>query len=99
MDSLMKCHGHHLFETESIPQENQRLEVPQVVLEAAIEGLREYSYSVGTELEFDLEGIVISEWEICHSQPWRSQRAHRSEYACAESANTTSLQRGIVNLP
>jgi hypothetical protein len=61
VDSFVKRHGDHHFETESIPQENPRFEVPRVVLETAITGFREYVYNACTELEFDLDEIGISE--------------------------------------
>jgi hypothetical protein len=63
VDSFVKRHAEHLFETESIPQENPRLEVPRIVLEAAIEGFREYIHNVCGELVSNLDEIGISEWE------------------------------------
>jgi hypothetical protein len=38
------------FETKSIPRENLRLEVPQVFLEAAIDGLRDHAHNACVEL-------------------------------------------------
>jgi hypothetical protein len=63
VDSFVKSQADHLFETESTPQENPRLEVPQIVLEAAVQGLRVYVYNACTELAFNLDEIGISELE------------------------------------
>jgi hypothetical protein len=63
VDSFIKRHPDQLFETKSIPQENPRLEVPRVFLEAAIEGFRDHVHHSCAELVFNLDEIGISEWE------------------------------------
>jgi hypothetical protein len=40
VDSFLSRHAADLFETKSSPQENQRLGVPRVFLEAAIDSIR-----------------------------------------------------------
>jgi hypothetical protein len=63
VDSFLSCHAAELFETKSFPQENQRLEVPRVFLEAAIEGIRTHVQNACADLVFNLDEIGISEWE------------------------------------
>jgi hypothetical protein len=50
-------------ETKSSFQENQRLEVPRVFPEAAIEGTRTHVHNVSVEFLFNLDKIAISEGE------------------------------------
>jgi hypothetical protein len=61
IDSFITGHAHQLFETKSIPQENTRLEVPRVFLEAAIDGFRDHVHNGCAELVFDLDEIGGSE--------------------------------------
>jgi hypothetical protein len=51
------------FETKAIPQENPRLEMPRVFLEAAIDGFRDRVHNACAELIFHLDEIGVSEWE------------------------------------
>jgi hypothetical protein len=51
------------FETKSIPQENLRLEVPRVFLEAVTDGFRDRVHNACAELVFTLDEIGVSEWE------------------------------------
>jgi hypothetical protein len=51
------------FETKSSPQENQRLEIPQVLFEAAIEGIRIYVHNACAQLVRILNEIGINESE------------------------------------
>jgi hypothetical protein len=61
VDSFLFRHGAELFETKSSPQENQRLEVPRVFLEAAIEGIRTHVQNACADLVFNLDKIGIHE--------------------------------------
>jgi hypothetical protein len=61
--SFLSRHAAEFFETKSFPQENQRLEVPRVFLEAAIEGIRTHVQNACADLVFDLDEIGGSEWE------------------------------------
>jgi hypothetical protein len=63
VDSFLSRHAAELFETKSSPQDNQRLEVPRVFPEAAIEGIRTHVQNVCADLVFNLDEIGISEWE------------------------------------
>jgi hypothetical protein len=63
VDSFLFRHAAELFETKSSPQENQRLEVPRVVLEAAIEDIQTHIQNAYADLVFNLNEIGISEWE------------------------------------
>jgi hypothetical protein len=78
VDSFVKRHAGQGFETKSIPQENPRLEVSRVVLEAAIEGFREHVHNACGELGFNIGEIGISE---------RKDRAQRK-------VNVPSTMRG-----
>jgi hypothetical protein len=59
----MSRYAAELFETKSFPQENQRLKMPRVSLEAAIEGIRTRAHNDCAELVFILDEIGIREWE------------------------------------
>jgi hypothetical protein len=61
VDSFVKHQADHYFETTSISQENPRFEVLGVVLEAKIEGFREYGYNSYAELVFNLDKVGIRE--------------------------------------
>jgi hypothetical protein len=61
VDSFVIRHAHELFETKSIPQENPRLEVPRVFLEAAIDGFRDHVHNACAELVLDVDEIGVSE--------------------------------------
>jgi hypothetical protein len=63
VDSFLSRHAAEPFETKSSPRENQRLEVPRVFLEAAIEGIRSHVQNTCADLVFNLDEIGISEWE------------------------------------
>jgi hypothetical protein len=63
VNSFIIRHAHELFETKSIPEENPRLEVPRVFLEAAIDGFRDYVHNACAEFVFNLDEIDVSEWE------------------------------------
>jgi hypothetical protein len=63
VDSFVEPHAEKLFETTSVPQENQRLEVLRAFLETAIEGFRDYVHNSCAELGFNLDEIGMSEWE------------------------------------
>jgi hypothetical protein len=63
VDSFVTRHAAELCETKSVPQENPRLDVPRVFLEAEIEAFREHVHHVWAELVFNFDEIGISEWE------------------------------------
>lgn len=63
VNSFVRRHSDKLFQTKSIPQENPRLQVPRVFLEAALEGFRDHVHGACAELLFNLDEIGISEWE------------------------------------
>jgi hypothetical protein len=63
VDSFLIRHRDESFETESVPQENPRPEVPRDFLEAAIESFRDHVHNGCAELIFNLDEIGISEWE------------------------------------
>jgi hypothetical protein len=50
VDSFITRHAHELFETKSIPQDNLRLEVPRIFLEAAIDVFRDHVHNACAEL-------------------------------------------------
>jgi hypothetical protein len=50
------------FEVECSPQENQRLEVYRVFLEAGIEGIRTHGQKSCADLVFNPDEIGVSEW-------------------------------------
>jgi hypothetical protein len=52
VDSFLTRHSAELFETKSVPQENPRLDVPRVFLEAVIEAFREPAHHACAELVF-----------------------------------------------
>jgi hypothetical protein len=52
--SFVKRHPEKIFEIKSLPQENRRLEVPRVLLEAAVEEFRDHIHHSSAEL-------------VCHS--------------------------------
>jgi hypothetical protein len=51
------------FETKSIQQENPRLEVTRVFLQAAIDRFRDFVHNACAELVFNVDEISVSEWE------------------------------------
>jgi hypothetical protein len=51
------------FVKPKVLQENLRLEVPRVFLQAGLEGFRDHVHSACAELVFNLDEIGISEWE------------------------------------
>jgi hypothetical protein len=59
-DSFMSRSQAELFETKSSPQKNQRLKVPRIFFEAAIEGARTHVHNACAELVFNLGEIEIS---------------------------------------
>jgi hypothetical protein len=63
VDSFLTRHAKQLFETKSVPQENPRLEVPRVFLQAGIDRLRDHIHQACAKLVFNLDEIGISEWE------------------------------------
>jgi hypothetical protein len=63
VDSFITRHAYKLFETKSIPQENPRLEMPRIFLEAAIDGFRDHVHNACAELVFNLNKIGMNEWE------------------------------------
>jgi hypothetical protein len=63
VDSFLSRDAAELFEMKRSPQENQRLEVPRVFLEAVIEGIRSHVHNACADLVFNLDEIGISEWE------------------------------------
>jgi hypothetical protein len=65
VDSLLTRHEETLFETKSVPQENPRVEVPRVFLQAGLDRFRDPVHHVCAEFVFNLDEIGISEWEDC----------------------------------
>jgi hypothetical protein len=63
VDSFLTGRAAELCETPSLPQENRRLDVPRVFLEAAIEALREHAHHACAELVFNFGEIGMSEWK------------------------------------
>jgi hypothetical protein len=63
VDSVVKRHAEGPCETKTALHENSRLEVPQVFLEAVIEGFRGHAQNSCVELVFHLDEIDISKWE------------------------------------
>jgi hypothetical protein len=63
VDSFLSRHVAERFEKKSSPQENQRVEVPRVFLEVAIEGIRTHVQNTCADLVFNLDEIGVSEWE------------------------------------
>jgi hypothetical protein len=49
--------------TTSIPQEEQRLQIPQGFLYRPIQHLNEYLWKCTVELVFNLDEVGISDWE------------------------------------
>jgi hypothetical protein len=62
-DSVLKRQSEQLFEANSFPQENLRLEVPRTFLEAARERFQGRVHLSCAPLVFSLDEIGISEWE------------------------------------
>jgi hypothetical protein len=63
VDPFITRHAHELFEVKSIPQENPRLEVPRVFLEAAIDGFRDHVHNACAGLLFNFDEIGVNKWE------------------------------------
>jgi hypothetical protein len=61
VDSFMSRCAAEFFERKGSSQENQRLDVPRVFLEAAIEGIATHVHNSCTELVFNLDEIGIRE--------------------------------------
>jgi hypothetical protein len=61
IDSLITRHARELFETKNVPQENPRLRVPRVFLEAVIDGFRDNVHNACAELVFNLDEIGVSQ--------------------------------------
>jgi hypothetical protein len=59
VDSFLSRHAAELFEMKNFAQENQRLEVPRVFLEAAIEGIRTHVQNNCVDLVFNLDKIGL----------------------------------------
>jgi hypothetical protein len=62
VDSFIEHHSEELYQTKSIPQENPRLEMPRVSLDAAIDSLRHHVHGSCAELVFNLGEVGIGEW-------------------------------------
>jgi hypothetical protein len=62
-DSFVSRDAAEIPDTRSSPQENQRLEVPRVFLEAGIEGIRTHVHNSYAEPIFNLDEIGIREKE------------------------------------
>jgi hypothetical protein len=63
VDSFRTRHAKQLFETKRALQENPRLELPRVFLQAWLHGFRDHIHQACAELVFNLDEIEISEWE------------------------------------
>jgi hypothetical protein len=61
VDPFVKCRSEQLFETKGIPQENPKLEVPRIFLEATREGLQDCVRNLCAERVFDFHEIGITE--------------------------------------
>jgi hypothetical protein len=62
-DSFLTRQATQFLETKSVPQENPRLEIIRVFLQAGFDEFRDHIYQAYTELVFKLNKIGISEWE------------------------------------
>jgi hypothetical protein len=52
-----------IIRRETVPQDEQRLQVPQASLHIAVQNLKEYVQRWTTELVFNLDEAPISDWE------------------------------------
>jgi hypothetical protein len=68
VDSFLTRYADALWETKSLPQENSRLEVPQVFHDAEIEGFQHHVHGSCAELVFNLDEVGMSEWEERHQR-------------------------------
>jgi hypothetical protein len=63
LDALILRQQENLAETKSTPQEDMRLEVPRVFLNATVHHLRQYVQGMKAELVFNLDQLGVSQWE------------------------------------
>jgi hypothetical protein len=59
VDSFLPCHRDELSGTKSVTLEDSRLQVPRVLLEAAIEAIRTLIHDPCAELVFNLDEVGI----------------------------------------
>jgi transposase len=52
-----------VIHTKRVPQEEQRLPLPQAFLHRAVQDLKEYVQECTTELVFNLDEVGVSDWE------------------------------------
>jgi uncharacterized FlaG/YvyC family protein len=52
-----------IIQTKSVPQEEQRLQAPQALISRTVQNLNECIQRCTTELVFNLDEVVISDWE------------------------------------
>jgi hypothetical protein len=64
VDSSLSRHVEEFFDAKSAPHEDTRLQVPWVLLEAAVERIRSHFHNPCAELVFTLDEVLISEWEL-----------------------------------
>jgi hypothetical protein len=63
MNSLILRHRAQIIRTKSVPQEQQRLQVPRVLLERTVQNRNEHVSGCVAELVFNLEEVRISDWK------------------------------------
>jgi hypothetical protein len=63
VNSFVLRHSDEIFKTKSTPQEQQRLQVPRMLLERTVWNLKEDIQRYVCELVFNLDEVGISDWE------------------------------------
>jgi hypothetical protein len=61
--SFVLRHSDDVIQTESVPQEEQRLQVANAFVERTIQDLHDYLQGCVVELVFNLDEVGISDWE------------------------------------
>jgi hypothetical protein len=64
VDSFILCHPYEIIQTKSVPQDQQRLQVPGMFLNRTVQNLNEHIQGCVAELVFNLEEVGISDWEV-----------------------------------
>jgi hypothetical protein len=102
VDSFAKRRAEELVETKRVPQENPRLEVPPVLLETAIEGLRDDVHHRCAELAIISVVTCISAAEkhmgpffVCSPVIRDGSRQKASEWGSRYYSNDETSQTGI----
>jgi hypothetical protein len=63
VNSVVLRHSDQIFKTKSVPQEQQRLQVPRMFRERTVQNLKEHVQGCVVELVFNRDEVGISDWE------------------------------------